>query len=110
VDFDLYADCPTLEDAGLDWLATEALYATPLSPRDDAIAARILVTDAGRLHAVMLVEGEPGSGYPEGERTWMANGELINWRDDYPVLLGLVDEVYASAMPGEEIYIEAVED
>jgi hypothetical protein len=91
---DLYADCPTLADKGFGWLIAEDLYVTPLEPRDSELGARILVTDAGRRWAVMLVESEPGSGFPEGEMTWLVNGEIINFGDEYPVLLGLVDEAY----------------
>lgn len=99
-------------EKGYDWVVAEmvnGLYATPLVPRGDAEGDRILVRDAGARYAAVLTLTEIPGDEP-GSLTVLVNGELLDFGDDLPVILGLFDEVYESALGGEEIFLPAVEN
>lgn len=81
-----------------DWLINENLLATKLEDPDEG--QRILVTDAGRRWAAILTFG-PTS--PDGEMAVLTNGELVDFGDEFPAVLGIFD---SAGRVGEEVFVQ----
>jgi hypothetical protein len=81
------------------WLYTEALYVTPFgSP--DLDDRRYLVTNYDRTRSCVLSAGIPETGYV------LVNQQPYDFGDDFPVILGLMDEVDDNS-PFTEVLIPA---
>lgn len=84
-----------------DWLIGEDVYAKQVAadvlPADER---RALVWSAGYQYAAILTFG-PTS--PDGEMAVLANGELVDFGDDFPAVLGILDAAFEAG--GEEVYL-----
>lgn len=74
----------------LSWLFEEPLFVTRYGAEIDK--PRFLVTDAGRRWAVMLKAETQVIGGGESTAV-LANGEYYDFGDNFPVVLGMMDEV-----------------
>jgi hypothetical protein len=83
----------------VEWIETEPLYVTLIS----AESSRYLVRDAGARYALM-VSYEEASGYPEGARVLLFNGEFVDVGEQLMAYLGALD---AATEEGTEVYVEA---
>lgn len=83
------------EQLNLSWLFESDLYATAFGDPESGL----LVTDANRRYAVVLSTDNRGR--------ILANGSYYDFGDDFPVILGLFDEV--SELGAGEHYLEAAE-
>lgn len=87
-----------------EWLLTEDLYTTVLTPADDPESKRVLVTDTGRRWAVIVTV--TNSAVTLGSQVVMLNGIPEDLGDSYPQILGLVDEAYE--LGSGEQFLDAV--